>query len=274
METTYKQLLDRVAEDGSPSGPNLVAFSGGVDSSLVAHAVHAVYPGSSTAVMALSPSVSDDMRRQAEQIAAHIGIPLRFVETEEFRDATYVANEGMSCYICKTHIYEALRAVSREAADDGAVLFSGNNADDSADPTRVGLRAAREHAVCSPLDGFSKDTVRALSRHAGLPNWEHAASPCLRSRLASGIEATPAHLARIEQAEARIRDQYALPPSANFRVRMLAEDHAMIELDEELLPRVDLDRCATLLRDLDFREVQSRPFRSGSVSIQIQLPAS
>jgi uncharacterized protein (TIGR00268 family) len=276
IPTTYKQLLARIAREGSAAARNLVAYSGGVDSSLVAHAVHEVFPGSCEAVMALSPSVSADMRALAEDIAAHVGIPLRFVHIEEYRDPLYVANEGMSCYVCKSHIYDALRAVSRDAAARGGdvLLYNGTNADDTTDPTRVGLQAAREFGVRSPLDTFPKETVRALSRHAGLPNWEFAATPCLRSRLQAGVPATPAHLRRVEAAESALRELFAVPVTANFRVRHVRDGSAVVEIDAALLERVDLARCRGILQELGYRDVARRAFRSGSVSADIQTPSS
>ena len=279
---TYAALLERIEREGRAHALHLVAYSGGVDSSLVAAAVHAVFPQSCEAVMALSPSVSAEMRDQAERVAAHIGIPLRFVTTEEYRDPEYVANEGMACYVCKSHIYDAMSAVAREAAarhgtgsretgDASTVLlYNGNNADDSADPTRVGLRAAREYGVRSPLDTLSKTEIRSLSRHAGLPNWDVAASPCLRSRLQSGVPATPVHLARIEKAESTLREMFGIDPRTNFRVRLVLDGSAMLEIDEGELLSLDLVRCAPVLRELGFAYVQKRPFRSGAVSVSPQ----
>lgn len=85
------------------------------------------------------------------------------------------------------------------------VLFNGTNAEDRVDPTRVGLVAAEHFAVSSPIDALTKDEVRTVARHLGLPNWRHAASPCLRSRLALGVAATDEALRRVEQAEDAVR---------------------------------------------------------------------
>jgi uncharacterized protein (TIGR00268 family) len=269
IQTKYDALLARITREGTPDGRHLVAFSGGVDSSLVARAVYDCFPAHSEAVMALSPSVSADMRQLAETIAAQIGIPLRFVQIEEYRDPVYVANEGMSCYICKSHIYDAMKVVSREAAAQSGevLLYNGTNADDAADPTRVGLQAAREFGVRSPLDSLTKEEIRTLSRHAGLPNWNHAASPCLRSRLHAGVPATPEHLLRVENAETTLRLLFGITEEMNFRVRHLPDDSAMIELDADVLEALDLTLCRTVLKDLGFTGVASRAFRSGSVSI-------
>lgn len=276
IEALYRSLLRDVAALGTRDGVNLVAFSGGVDSSLVAKAAYDVFPENSEAVLALSPSVPRTMQEIAAEIAALIGIPLRTVRTAEHLDPTYIANEGMSCYVCKTHIYAAMKAVAEEAESRPGVarLFNGNNAEDTRDPTRVGIRAAREHAVRSPLERFTKAEVRALSRHAGLPNWQAAASPCLRSRLHAGIPATEEHLRRIEQAEQRLRRMFSLAEDVNFRVRHLPGDEAMVEIDAALLDELDLEQCRTVLSALGFTTVEKRAFRSGSVSAVPPRPSS
>jgi len=266
ITTLYNSLLLDIADNGASADRNIVAFSGGVDSTLVAHAVYKVYPDNSEAFMALSPSVSLLMRASAEALARHIGIPLRTVRTEEYLDPQYIANEGMSCYVCKNRIYDAMLVISAEHAEESVCLYNGTNADDITDLTRVGLRAAREHQVLSPLSRFNKNQIRLMSRHAGLPNWNDAASPCLRSRLHFGVPATEEHLRRIETAEEAVRRTYRIPTACNLRVRHLLDESAMIEVDEEYLDNIDLGQCRPSLMRLGFTDVRKRPFRSGSVS--------
>jgi pyridinium-3,5-biscarboxylic acid mononucleotide sulfurtransferase len=270
----YQALLSRIAADGVAGGDNYVAYSGGVDSALVAHAVHTVFPNNSLAIMALSASVSSDMRRSAENLAEHIGIPLRFVQTFETDDPVYVANEGRSCYICKNGIYEAMKAIRGQLPAGDVRLFNGTNADDLSDPTRVGLVAAREHEVLSPLDTMNKEAVRRVSRHAGLPNWNHAASPCLRSRLHFGVPATDAHLRRIESAEEIVRHTFGIARDSNLRVRHLPGDLAMIEIDADALSTVDPGLCRDALTALGYTDVQIRIFRSGGVASAQNNPDS
>lgn len=268
IATTYNTLLDAIARDGSGASLHLIAYSGGVDSTLAAKAVHDVFPGSCEAVMALSPSVAESMKQTAISLASFIGISLRFVESREYLDPEYVANEGQSCYVCKSSIYAAMKAVyenSRTLAS-GTLLYNGTNAEDLADPTRVGLLAAREHAVRSPLASFTKDEIRLLSRHAGLPNWNAAASPCLRSRLQIGVPATVDHLRRIEAAEKAVQAAYGFDATVNFRVRHLPDDTAMLEVEAPLLDHIDLARCSEALTALGYHRIDKRAFRSGSVS--------
>lgn len=112
------------------------------------------------------------------------------------------------------------------------ILYNGTNADDLHDPTRLGLVAASNFAVRSPLSHMTKLDVRRAAKHLGLPNWNAAASPCLRSRLAMGVEATSAHLKAIEDAECFVKKVLGLDDTVNVRVRMLSGGRAMVELDD------------------------------------------
>ncbi|MBL0176337.1 MAG: hypothetical protein IPP94_13910 [Ignavibacteria bacterium] len=205
MEHRYQQLLETTGRLGTRAGRNLVAFSGGVDSALVAHVVREVYPSAIACI-----GVSDSPPRGSTAggggtPASQIGIPLRFVPTNEGAHPEYVANQGMSCYFCKTSLYGSMSAlVDALAAEVGpTVLFNGSNADDLQDPTRVGLKAASEFRVASPLSELTKADVRDLARHAGLPNWDTAASPCLRFRVSTGRSRdTREPRARIEERSA------------------------------------------------------------------------
>ena len=150
-------------------------------------------------------------------------------------------------------------------------LFNGTNKEDRRDPTRVGLRAAADFAVRSPIDHLSKPQVRSLARALGLPNWQHAASPCLRSRLALGVPALEAHLRRVEAAEKAVRGLLgaAVRVHHNLRVRLLAGQRGAVELDAELLPAAAarMGEVEGALVGLGFDGgVTLRAFKSGSVS--------
>jgi len=299
------ELLERTVSliSQQQSRTNLVAFSGGVDSSLVAYLVHRIsdqLPNvDAMAVLGISPAVPEEQIKMAHEIASWIGIELVQVRTEESTDLTYIQNAGQACFACKTHLYQALLAVATTAANSfpttTTTLFNGTNADDKLDKTRVGLVAAAKYQVQSPLEFLTKEEVRRASRAVGLPNWNHAASPCLRSRLALGVEATSHHLKLIERAEQFVRAYLLVsilhdsagisPETVNLRVRFLANQRAAIELDEHVLSLLIATRIATVqnelstdsrihdffINELGFRQYIVRPFRSGSVSTALKV---
>lgn len=296
---------------------HVIAFSGGIDSSLVAALVHQCVSRSpstgattdiprrhknesAVAVLGLSPAVPADQIELAQSVAQHIGIDLEQIPTSEGTDQQYIANNGQACLACKTHLYTCLSGIARhygnaaspknsEITDpsfDDTVdirLYNGTNADDLNDPTRLGLIAASNFSVRSPLQHTPKHLVRIAGRHLGLPNWNYAASPCLRSRLALGVQAVPEHLQRIEQAEAYVRRQLDLHVTINLRVRLLSNNRAMIEVDEHLLEQAKI-KLETWRRNgfftspssssaadaegggLGFASVDVRAFQTGSVA--------
>jgi uncharacterized protein (TIGR00268 family) len=262
-----QQILDRVLSLGTLSGLNVVAFSGGVDSSLAAHFVNKVFPTNAVACIGVSASLSSIQLSSARSVANHIGIPLIEIETNEGDVGDYIANEGQSCYFCKTELYSTLKSIHRHLNNGSpavdTVLFNGTNADDLLDPTRVGLRAAAEFRVASPLDSLSKDEVRSLAQYIGLPNWNAAATPCLRSRLQFGVPATQENLARIERAEEYVRSLLGLTPEHNLRVRHLSSDIARIEIDPQFIEGLtdNLSSLKERFHMFGFDEIRVQGFR-------------
>ena len=255
-----------------------VAFSGGVDSAVVAQAAHLALADRATAVTAISPSLSRREREVAEQVARSIGIRHRCVQTHEMDNGAYRANRGDRCYYCKTTLYETMKTVLQFA--DGDVVANGTNADDLHD-YRPGLQAATEHQIWSPLAELQlgKQEVRQLARYWGLAVADKPASPCLASRIAYGTEVTETRLHRIDAAEAVIRD-------AGFevvRVRCLANDAARIEVEptqvdsfRDVFERLSLEQR---LMALGFTEVAIEPegYRSGRLNddlVPLSLPTS
>jgi len=265
-----------------------VAFSGGVDSSLAAALVHQVSSSShdeimnARAVLGISPAVPSHQIELAREVAESIGIPLVEVQTEEGMSEEYVSNTGDACYACKTALYSALEAVKNYVdgemsgdGGDGYVLFNGTNKDDLKDQTRVGLIAADNFNVASPLRHVTKAEVRAVAKHLGLPNWNHAASPCLRSRLAFGVEATQSHLKLIEDSENLVRRAlgWEKEVTKNMRVRMLSKSRAVIEIDsgedlEVSRGKIEEFGIPETLQRIGFKGglAEVRHFKSGSIA--------
>jgi uncharacterized protein len=253
-------------------GSAAVAFSGGIDSTVVAQAAHLALGDRAVAITADSASVPraeiDDARRLAERI----GIRHQVVKTEEFADPDYVRNDGSRCYFCKSELYSRIETLLPELGV--SVICSGANLDDEGD-YRPGLKAAAEHRVRHPLQeaGFTKADVRALARAWQLPTWDKPASPCLSSRLAPGVEVTRERTARIEEAENYL---HALG-YRECRVRLHEGELARIEVPAaELLRLLEPAVHQELVRrfkELGFRFVtlDLEGFRSGNLNQLVSL---
>ena len=184
-------------------GAVIIAFSGGVDSTLVTAVAADVLDSRAIAVTGRSPSLPASEFDEAVALAAKIGVAHRVINTQELTREGYVANAGDRCYHCKSELYGALRSL---AIEHSAVVVNGTNTDDLGD-YRPGLKAAREYGVESPLveAGLGKAAIRALSRKLNLPTWDKPAMACLASRIPSGTTVTIGRLEQVEAAEAFLR---------------------------------------------------------------------
>ncbi|HTV58265.1 MAG TPA: ATP-dependent sacrificial sulfur transferase LarE [Verrucomicrobiae bacterium] len=202
----------------------LIAFSGGADSAYLAWAAHRAIGERALSVTALSASFSKNDREHAEHFVRSHSIRHEFIETREFANLLYIANNSDRCYHCKDELFTRMEALAR-ARGFSAIAY-GINADDTRD-FRPGHRAAQEHRVISPLldAGLAKAEIRRLSRLAGLETWDRPASPCLSSRIPYGTRVTPELLAHVERAEDAVRRL----GFRQFRVRAFGEN-ASIEL--------------------------------------------
>lgn len=251
---------------------HIIAFSGGIDSSLAAALVQKSARDDETvrAVLGLSPAVPAEQVDLAAVVADMIGVTLEKIPTTESSDEMYIENSGQACLACKTHLYSCLNAVFEHSGGekDDQRLYNGTNSDDLKDPTRLGLIAADNFKVRSPLRQTTKDHIRIAAKHLNLPNWDYAASPCLRSRLALGVVAIPEHLMRIEKAERHVRLSLDLDATHNLRVRLFSEDRAMVEVEEPTLDdaKMFLDSWQAVFKEMGFKSVDVRCFKSGSVA--------
>jgi uncharacterized protein len=249
-----------------------VAFSGGIDSTVVAKAAYLALDTQAIAVTADSPSVARRELDDARSLATLIGIEHRIVTTDEFTNPDYLRNDGNRCYFCKTELYDQIATLLPELGL--ATICSGANLDDRGD-YRPGLKAAAEHSVRHPLQeaGFTKADVRQVAQYWGLPTWDKPASPCLSSRVAPGVAVTTERTARIEAAESYLK-QLGL---RDCRVRLHEGELARIEVPLESISRLaNEDVRAGLtnhLQQLGFKFVtlDLAGFRSGSLNDLISL---
>lgn len=221
---------------------------------MAALVLRAYGPAHALACIGVSPSLAALQLDRARAVAAALALPTLETPTAEGSQPGYLANEGEACLFCKTTLYATLEAVgaaaARTAAREGRgslVLFNGTNADDLTDPTRLGLIAAKEFEVASPLSRLTKAAVRKLARYVGLPNWDWAAAPCLRSRLQFGIEASPNRLATVEQAEMTVLQILDLPPQESFRVRIVQAPAADVEGDADVRMPAESERLTAVV---------------------------
>ena len=242
----------------------LVAFSGGVDSTLILRLAHEELGSNAVAVTAVSPSLARSDLAAAQDIAREIGVAHELLESTETEDPRYRRNDPQRCYFCKTNVYQAI--IDFAGQEGFTWILDGTNADDLGDH-RPGLRAAREHGVRSPLQeaGIGKEETRAWARELGLSNWDRPANACLSSRVPYGSEVTPAKLAQIEQAEAALREL----GFKELRVRH-HDQVARIEVTRDQLPRAieqgDLITKAMRQAGFSYATVDLAGFRSGSMN--------
>ncbi len=196
----YQRLRERVRALGSV----LVAYSGGVDSALLLKVATDELGERAVGALASSEAYDEEETRQAVEVARTIGARLVQVETHELEDPRYAANTAERCYFCKTELFDHLEPLARDLGLEH--IAYGMNRDDHGD-WRPGQRAARERQVAAPLDeaGMSKEDIRALARHLGVPVWDKPALACYSSRIPYGTTVTVEELRRIGKAERALR---------------------------------------------------------------------
>ncbi|MDW7994836.1 MAG: ATP-dependent sacrificial sulfur transferase LarE [Gemmatales bacterium] len=254
-------------------GSVAVAFSGGVDSTLVALAAYRALGDRALAVTADSPSLPRRELHQARQLAQLIGIRHEILTTNEFADPNYLRNDGQRCFYCKNELYSRMEQLLPHWGV--AWICTGVNHDDLGD-YRPGLRAATEHRVRHPLveADIRKAEVRQLAQAWGLPVWDKPASPCLSSRIAPGVAVTPERVARIEAAENWLRDHLGL---RDCRVRLHPGELARIEVPLEDLPRLTEPDVRQALvsffrqHGFQFITLDLEGLRSGSLNVLVPL---
>ena len=249
-----------------------VAFSAGVDSTVVAKAAQLAVGEDAVAVTGSSASLAAGELDEARTLAKRIGIRHIVLETNEFAQGDYIRNAPDRCFHCKTELYTEIQKLQPELGFQ--YVLNGANVDDQGD-YRPGLKAARDFAVRSPLVecGFTKQDVRDLATHWELPVADKPATPCLSSRVAYGEQVTPARLEMIDRAE-----QYLKQHGFSIcRVRYHNGDLARIEVPIDQIPALFATpfhaQMAQHLRELGFKvvTVDLEGFRSGNLNQLINI---
>ena len=263
---TIKEKLEQLQELFSVMDRALIAYSGGIDSTLVAKIAYDVLGDRALAVTAVSPSLLPEELIDAQHQAAEIGITQELVETQEMDNPDYTSNPVNRCYFCKSELHDTLKPLAISRGYEYVV--DGVNADDLHD-YRPGIVAAKERGARSPLAevGVSKLEVREISRLIGLKWWDKPAQPCLSSRFPYGEEITVSKLQRVGRAEVYLRQL----GYQNLRVRS-QEDTAKIELPPEQIKQfvqeVDLPELIAKFQELGFVYVtlDLEGYRSGKLN--------
>lgn len=264
--SSIEATLDAIVSEMARHEALVVAFSGGVDSSLVAALAHRALGDAAYAVTAVSETLAGRELEEAKEIAAEIGIRHELVVFSELDDPRFRENTASRCFFCQSMRFEHLAKIAETL--DAEVLASGTNYDDLGDH-RPGLRAMKERRVYQPLleHKVDKAGVRAMAKALGLSVWDKPAAACLSSRIPHGLEVTHARLRRIERAE----DVLASLGFRQFRVR----DHdglARIEIAanefDGVMNYAHFEHLASALREAGFDRVSLdlSGFRSGSLN--------
>ena len=250
-------------------GSVAVAFSGGVDSTLVAVAAHRVLGSKALAVTAVSAALAKRELKETVSLAARFGFPLRIIHTNEMEREGYEANSPQRCYFCKTELYSQLT----ELADQESIkwVVNGANTDDIGD-YRPGMVAASEHRVRSPMVevGLTKADVRVIAKILDIPIWDKPAQPCLSSRIPYGTPVTVENLSKVEQAEDYLRGLGLREVRARHHDRLCRIEVGEDEMDFAFERRKEIVSAIKKIGYL-WVSIDMSGLRSGSLNDQLKL---
>jgi uncharacterized protein len=253
-------------------GSVIVAYSGGVDSALLANVAHRTLGDCALSVTAVSPALAARELEDATALAVQFGFNHRVIHTNEMEQEGYVANSPQRCYFCKTELYTHL---CRIADEEGYTwVANGANTDDQGD-YRPGMEAAAEHRARSPLleAGLDKAAVRAIARRLNIPVWDKPAQPCLSSRVPYGTPVTVETLSKIERAEDFLRGLGLREFRARHHGKLCRVEASEADMETAFGRREEivagLKKIGYLWVSLDLTAL-----RSGSLNDQLKLPVA
>ncbi len=260
IDQKYQALVQRLTEMDAA----VVAFSGGVDSSLLAVVAHQALEPHMLAVTIRSQVETAGIMETAAALAAQFGFPHQVIDYDKLQDEEYVENSPNRCYVCKSVDLGIISEIAQKAGIRHVLM--GANADDLGD-YRPGLRAAKERQVTSPLAelGITKQEVRAMAKALGLGNWNHPSSPCLASRIPYGNKVTREKLQQVASGEAYLR-------ALNFDVVRVRNTGPLARIEvqaSEIARLVGLrEEVSAYFKQIGFQyvTVDLEGFRSGSLN--------
>ena len=269
MNKELNQKYEKLKESIKKLDSAIVAFSGGIDSTLLLKVAYDILKGKIVAVTADSPSLPRKELEETKKIAQQIGVKHFIINTEETKNENYLKNPSNRCYYCKTELYTKLKEISKQLGIKN--ILNGTNIDDLGD-YRPGLAAADENKVISPLKDakLTKKEIRELAKHLGLEIWDKPSSPCLSSRVPYGNEITMKKLSMIEEAENFLKD---------FGIRELRVRHfgssARIEVNEngKAVINDNFSLIEKKFSEIGFSQILILNFKSGNLNLMINVRA-